>query len=146
MSYVYYFLKEYIHEYLLGFNKDQFNLEIFKGKINISKAKLRPDKVNEILEEQNLPFVLKAGLFTNIHCRFKTLTLVHELFTKRLSSLFSSNNRKIKSDKDPETPISIEIEEILLVIGPSLKYMNNHEYNKPEDTIDDLEESMEVVN
>ena len=104
-------------EYLLGFNQDQFNLELLKGRINISKAKLKPDKVNEILDAQGLPFIVKAGLFTNIHGRFKTLTLVHELFTKKLSmKLFSSNRKEVKNtNKEPETPITVEIDEILLI-------------------------------
>lgn len=46
---------------------------------------------------------------------------------------------------DTETPITIEIEEILFILGPSLKFMTNHEMDKPEDNVDDLEESMEVV-
>lgn len=56
-----------------------------KGETNIRRANVKPDKVNALLDEQNLPFVVKAGMLTNIHCKFKTLTLVHEFFTKRIT-------------------------------------------------------------
>lgn len=67
------------------------------------------------------------------------------LLPKRLSSnLFGEENVK-DDEKDSETPITIECDEILIILGPSLKYMTNHENINMEDTVDDLEESMEVV-
>lgn len=57
------YLKHYLSEYLFGFDKDQFKMSLLKGEVNISRANVKPDKVNEILDEHNLPFVIKAGMF-----------------------------------------------------------------------------------
>lgn len=59
---VYQYLKHYLSEYLFGFDKDQFKMSLLKGEVNISRANVKPDKVNEILDEHNLPFVIKAGM------------------------------------------------------------------------------------
>jgi len=65
------FLKNYLSEYLFGFDKNQFKLSMLSGNVSISKANVRPDKVNELLDEYNLPFVIKAGMLTNLHCKIK---------------------------------------------------------------------------
>jgi hypothetical protein len=60
--------------------------------------------------------------------------------------LANKNNEDNGNGKiDTEAPLTIEVDEILFILGPSLKYMTNHETVKPEDNVDDLEESMEVV-
>ena len=37
-------------------------MSILDGIIEFSRANLRPEKVNEKLDEYNFPFVLKAGM------------------------------------------------------------------------------------
>lgn len=81
---VFQYLKTYLSEYLFGFDNNQFKMELMKGEVDISRANVRPDKVNELLDEYNLPFVVKAGMLRNIHLRVKKLDLVHELFTKHI--------------------------------------------------------------
>lgn len=55
-------LKRYLIDYMFGFDKKQFNMSLLKGEINISQSNLKPDKVNEVLESRNLPFIVKAGM------------------------------------------------------------------------------------
>lgn len=59
---VYQYLKNYISEYLFGFDKKQFKMDLIEGEVNINQANVKPDKVNDILDEHNLPFVVKAGM------------------------------------------------------------------------------------
>lgn len=63
-----------------------------------------------------------------------------ELVFKKLN-LFS----KEKDASEDSIPINIECEEILLIFGPSLKFMTNHENSNDEDNLDDHEESREYV-
>jgi len=72
--------------------------------------------------------------------------LIHELVTKRISpSLFSKSAEKRKEKEEEQTPITLECDEVLLILGPSLKYMTNHDYINDEDTEDDEEESREYI-
>jgi len=71
--------------------------------------------------------------------------LVHELFTKAISDKLFGEEPEKSNQEVVDTPVTIECDEILLILGPSLKYMNNHENNTFEDELDDHEESMEDV-
>ena len=59
-------LSEKLGPFLFNFDEKQFNMSLIKGKINLSELVIRPDKVNELLEEKNAPFMLKAGMIGKI--------------------------------------------------------------------------------
>ena len=140
-------LKRYLLDYMFGFDKKQFDMSLLKGEVNISQANFKPDKVNEVLEQRNLPFVIKAGMIRNLFCKINQLQLIKELLAKRWSETIFGQSRKKKKTKkkNEETPITLECDEILIILGPSLKFMTNHEYINDEDTIDDAEESREYI-
>lgn len=142
---VFAFIKDYISEYLFGFDKKQFKMSIIAGDASISKANVKPDKVNELLDEYNYPFVVKAGMIRDLRCRINKLQLVHELFTKNITQKLFGGGKDTSDEDVVDTPVTVEWDEILLILGPSLKYMTNHENTNMEDNIDDAEESMEVV-
>jgi hypothetical protein len=43
--------KKYFEEYLFGFDKNDLNMSILKGSINLENVNIRPDKMNEIFIE-----------------------------------------------------------------------------------------------
>ena len=44
-------LKHYFEEYLFGFDKNQLQMSILSGNINLTNVNIKPDKINEIFEE-----------------------------------------------------------------------------------------------
>lgn len=81
---------------------------------------MKPDKINEILNEMNMPLSVKAVMIKNIKVGIDKLQLIHLFTTKKLLDLFDS------SLTFGESPISICLEELIVIAGPSMKYMNNH--------------------
>ena len=63
---LYPYIEEYINSFLYGFTKEQLDVGIMKGEIKFENLNLRPDGVNEVLDKDNMPFWLKAGLISKI--------------------------------------------------------------------------------
>ena len=64
---LYPYIEKYINEYLHGFQKDRIKLELINGKVTLEKLSLRPDTINKIMDEQNVPFWIKVGLIKKIY-------------------------------------------------------------------------------
>jgi Vacuolar sorting-associated protein 13, N-terminal/N-terminal region of Chorein or VPS13 len=92
-SKIYDFLKKNIGEYIYGFEKNQLDVGLLSGHIELSNVNFRPEKVNELLVGLGFPIHIKAGLIGKL--RFKC----H--YTSFLSS-----------------PVEIDLDELLLVFGP----------------------------
>ena len=92
-SKIYDFLKKNLGEYLYGFEKNQLDVGLLSGHIELVNVNFRPDKVNELLGSLGFPVQIKAGLIGKL--KFKC----H--YTSFLSS-----------------PMEIELDELLLVFGP----------------------------
>lgn len=60
-------LKDKIGDYFYDFDRRQFELSILNGTgFRLKCANMRPDKLNEILEEANAPMTVKALMIKNI--------------------------------------------------------------------------------
>ena len=70
-SKIYNKLKDALGDFLFGFDEDQLDVGMFGGNIELKDLIIKPKKVNEILEEQNLPFALKAGLIAKVQIQVK---------------------------------------------------------------------------
>ena len=92
-SKIYDFLKKNLGEYLYGFEKNQLDVGLLSGHIELVNVNFRPDKVNELLGSLGFPVQIKAGLIGKL--KFKC----H--YTSFLSS-----------------PMEVELDELLLVFGP----------------------------
>lgn len=92
-SKIYDFLKKNLGEYLYGFEKNQLDVGLISGQIELVNVNFRPDKVNELLGTLGFPVQIKAGLIGKL--KFKC----H--YTSFLSS-----------------PVEVELNELLLVFGP----------------------------
>ena len=92
-SKIYDFLKKNLGEYLYGFQKNQLEVGLLSGHIDLVNVNFRPDKVNQLLGVLGLPIQIKAGLLGKLRLKCH--------YTSFLSS-----------------PVEVEIDELLLVFGP----------------------------
>ena len=92
-SKIYDFLKKNLGEYLYGFQKNQLEVGLLSGQIDLVNVNFRPDKVNQLLGVLGLPIQIKAGLLGKLRLKCH--------YTSFLSS-----------------PVEVEIDELLLVFGP----------------------------
>lgn len=104
-------------------------MSLFSGIINIKNANLRPDKINELIAQYvDLPFCVQAGMLINLNCEVSKFKLIHEFTTKKIVNLF--RGRSHERDLKDQTPISIQADEILIILGPNMKHVNLHENGK----------------
>ena len=75
---LYPYIEEYINSFLYGFTKEQLDVGIMKGEIKFENLNLRPDGVNEVLDKDNMPFWLKAGLISKISFGCSLMNLIGE--------------------------------------------------------------------
>jgi len=66
-------LKDKLGEFLFGFDEQQLDVGFFGGDIILKDLIFRPKKINEILEKQNLPFALKAGMIAKVEIKVSSL-------------------------------------------------------------------------
>ena len=76
---LYPYIKQYINEYLHGFSKEKIDIQLLKGELTLEKISLRPDTINKIMDEQNIPFWIKVGLITKINVGASVLSVIGEI-------------------------------------------------------------------
>ena len=99
---LYPYIEQYINEYLYGFTKEQMELAITQGKLELNQMVIRPDKINSIMDESNVAFWLKAGIIKHIHLAVSLMNLIGE------------------------TPLEVNIDGINMVLSPSYKWINKN--------------------
>jgi Vacuolar sorting-associated protein 13, N-terminal/N-terminal region of Chorein or VPS13 len=109
-SKIYDFLKKNLGEYLYGFQKNQLDVGLLSGHIDLVNVNFRPDKVNQLLGALGLPIQIKAGLLGKLRLKC------------HYTSFFSS-------------PVEVEIDELLLVFGP-ITHVAREEHTLFEDEND----------
>ncbi len=63
---VYAALKDTLTQFVFGFKEDQLEVGLFSGNIELKDLILKPNKVNEVFSQMNLPVRLKAGMIARI--------------------------------------------------------------------------------
>jgi len=96
---IYLLIKEAINSFLYGFSKDQLDVGIMSGKVKLENLIIKPDYINNGLDEINFPFWLKAGLISKMNISGSLMNFIGE------------------------TPIEVNIEEINIIISPSYKWI-----------------------
>lgn len=59
-------LESKLKEYLFVFDKDHIDTSFLMGQTNLTNVLVKPDKINKIFEEANLPIALKAGMISKL--------------------------------------------------------------------------------
>jgi hypothetical protein len=54
---------------LYGFDENKLDVGYFSGLIKLNDLIFRPDTVNKMLEKQNFPFQLKAGIISKVNVK-----------------------------------------------------------------------------
>ena len=96
---LYPYIESYINEFLYGFTKEQLDVGVMKGLIKLESINLRPDGINEKMDQRNLPFWLKAGLISKISIGCSIMNFIGE------------------------KPLDIIIEGLDIIITPSYKWI-----------------------
>ena len=96
---LYPYIESYINEFLYGFTKEQLDVGVMKGLIKLESINLRPDGINEKMDERNLPFWIKAGLISKISIGCSIMNFIGE------------------------KPLDIIIEGLDIIITPSYKWI-----------------------
>ena len=96
---LYPYIEEYINAFLYGFTKEQLDVGVMNGQIKLENLNLRPDSVNDELDQKNFPFWLKAGLISKINFGCSLMNFIGE------------------------KPIDANIEGINIIITPSYKWI-----------------------
>ena len=102
---LYPYIETYINEYLYGFSKEQMELAITQGKLELNEMIIRPDKINSIMDESNVAFWLKAGIIKHIHLGISLMNIIGE------------------------TPLEVNIDGINMTLSPSYKWINKNKNN-----------------
>ena len=102
---LYPYIETYINEYLYGFKKEQMELAITQGKLELNEMIIRPDKINSIMDESNVAFWLKAGIIKHIHLGISLMNIIGE------------------------TPLEVNIDGINMTLSPSYKWINKNKNN-----------------
>ncbi|CAG9311835.1 unnamed protein product [Blepharisma stoltei] len=117
-SKIYEILKQYLGDYLYGFQRDQLDVALLSGRIDLVNVNFRPSKVNDLLLSHGLPFHLKAGLIGKLRVKF------------HYTSIFSN-------------PIVIEIDDLLLIFGPILSEPSEPAHDRLDTFVSDEELSQD---
>ena len=104
---LYKYLHKYFDEYLFGFDKSKLEIALLSGnivtiigQIELKDVNLRPEKINNNLAAFNLPFGIKAGMINKFRLRYSILSWT-------------------------STPFELVIEDLQLIIGPSMNKISN---------------------
>ncbi len=58
--------RKYFEDYLFGFDQDHMQMSLLTGHIDLNNVNIKPDKINEIFAQANMPIALKAGLISKL--------------------------------------------------------------------------------
>ena len=125
---LYPYIESYLNEYLHGFTKDQLDIGVTKGEIKLENLNLRPDGINQKMDEKNIPFWLKAGLISKISIGCSIMNFIGEKpldvliegldiilnpsykwIIKNIDSFIIENKIMMKSPYDPNDNNSMDI-------------------------------------
>lgn len=114
-------IEKYINEYLYGFNKEQLQLGLTNGIINLNKLNLRPDAINSKIDSKNIPLWIKAGLISKIEVGCSLMNFIGE------------------------KPIDVLIEDIDVLLTPSYKWIIQNVKSFLQETPDRINDEYDMA-
>ena len=103
---LYPYIKQYINEYLHGFSQERIDIQLSKGEVTLEKMSLRPDTINKMMDEKNVPFWIKVGLIKKISLGASVLSVIGEI------------------------PLEVVVDGVDIILSPSYKWIINNIKNK----------------
>ena len=64
---------KYFEDYLFGFDQNHMKMSLLKGSINLNNVNIKPNKINEMFAQQNMPIALKAGLISKLSINVRVI-------------------------------------------------------------------------
>ena len=107
---LYPYIKQYINEYLHGFSQEKIDIQLTRGEVTLEKMSLRPDTINKIMDEKNIPFWIKVGLIKKISLGASVLSVIGEI------------------------PLEVVIDGVDIILSPSYKWIINNIKNNADNT------------
>ena len=114
-------MKKYLDAYLYDFDESKLNMSFLSGSINLSDLHIKQDMANRLIDSFGIPISLKVGLIKNVIIAFSILN-------------FWSN------------PLEMQIDDIYLILGPSVYFRSNQDSYIEENTNDLLNSSYDSTN
>ncbi|CAI2370193.1 unnamed protein product [Moneuplotes crassus] len=101
---IYDYIKEYISDYLFGFDRSQIDTSLLSGKMKIKRVNIKPEKINQMIENFLLPVQLKAGIINFLELKIGKISM--DMWN---------------------IPITVNIDTLLLILGPSTSHMSQED-------------------
>lgn len=118
---IYEYMKKYLDAYLYDFDESKLNMSFLSGSINLSDLHIKQDMANRLIDSFGIPISLKVGLIKNVNISFSILN-------------FWSN------------PLTMNIDEVYLILGPSTFFRSSQDSYIEENTNDLLNSSYDSTN
>ncbi len=74
-------LKSTLKDYLFVFDKNNVDTSFLLGQTQLTNVLVKPDKINEIFREKNLPITLKAGMISKLGLKVGIILIVRFTIT-----------------------------------------------------------------
>ena len=97
---IYEYMKKYLDAYLYDFDESKLDMSFLSGSINLADLHIKQDMANKVIDSFGIPISLKVGLINKVKVSFSIL------------SFWTS-------------PLELQIEDISLVVGPSIFFRSN---------------------
>ena len=60
-------ISDYAKEYFYGFDKNQLEINLLSGRIVMKSVMIRPDKIQDVMDDLEVPVSVKSVLLRNVH-------------------------------------------------------------------------------
>lgn len=101
---LYPYIEKYISEYLHGFTQEQLRVGVVSGIIQLDNIMLRCDKLNDKLDELDVPIWIKAGLISKIKITCSLMNFIGEkpldILIEDIECVLTNSSKHIVQNKN----------------------------------------------
>ena len=119
------YLEEYFQEYLFGFDKSKFDIGVSNGRVTMSDVNIKPEKINPLLINKEIPFLLKCGKCSKINIECSVMNFIAEKPIDINIDNFEFILRPSNANIDKLKTIKVEKEIIDYDIRKKIKFFDN---------------------
>lgn len=129
------YLKEYFQEYLFGFDKSKFDIGVSNGRVTMSDVNIKPEKINPLLINKEIPFLIKCGKCLKINIECSVMNFIAEkpvdINIDNFEFILKPSNAhidKLKSIKAEKEVIDYDIRKKIKFFENFVKHEKNFEF------------------